>query len=179
MVVICVCKRIIALFSCFVILFSCASLAHADYTSDYTGANFWDWRMIRLNHAASTSAFGGLIQGVTGALSGKVCSLSPDSYHHCDDLPSFGSASGGTDENGRFIWLTCEYCAKQFKCYSADFQQSYDTQVQALPAQGFTSEGHLIWWPSFSDCTDKSFSLYDLSRVDFIMNLDSRTDVRL
>lgn len=145
MVVNCMYKRIISLFFSFVILFSCVSLAHADYVSDYTGANFWDWRMIRLNHVASTTDLGGLVQGVTGTLSGKVCSLSPDSFHHSDTKGQFGHVSGGSDENGRFIWLTCKYCEKQFKCYSADFQQSYDTQVSELPASAYGSSGELRW----------------------------------
>lgn len=163
-------KRIIALFSCFVILFSCVPFAHAEYTSDNQGANFWDWVMIYGNKYGSGTSISGVVQAVTGWMSGKVCSLSPDSYHHSDVKPNaFGN--GGRDDSGSYVWCTCKYCGDQFKLYTSidtdhgggfgksDLQQSYEAQVEELPAQGISSAGKLIWQPTVNNIDYSKFSV--------------------
>ncbi len=95
-----------------------------------------------------------------GFSTGKQCKSSPDGYHHCDSS-GFGAGKLGTDDEGRYSILVCTHCGEEFKYYNSfgsahgsgfsDLQQSYSTQVQALPAQGFTSEGNLIWSPALSD----------------------------
>lgn len=148
-------RRIISLFCVVVILFSCCLSVHADLADagEYYVTNFWD----ALQGKDIDVGFK-FWKNITGYFVGQECPSSPDKYHH-GPKPAFGSSSGGSDENGRFSWATCEYCGKQFKVYSSfvggsgggfsksDLQQSYEAQVEELPATGYTSDGSLFWSP--------------------------------
>lgn len=149
-------KRIISVFGVLVILFSSCLSVYADIvdSGSYIASNFWDF--LSGNEFDYNLDFW---NNVTGYFVGKECPSSPDSYHH-GPKPAFGSSSGGSDENGRFSWATCEYCGNQFKVYSSfsggsgfgksDLQQSYDAQVAELPATGYQSDGSLLWSPKIS-----------------------------
>ena len=131
------------------------------------------------NQVSTGTPIEGFVKVATGFLSGKVCSYSPDSYHHSDTKGGFGHSSGGTDDNGRFTWLTCKYCNEQFKFYTSggfdpgsgggfsksDLQQSYETQVAILPAPTITSAGKLIWQPTFLDL--QSYSCYYITSASY------------
>lgn len=146
-------KRIISVLGIFVILFSNCLSVHADIvdSGSYIASNFWDF--LSGNEYDYNLDFW---KNVTGYFVGKECPSSPDSYHH-GPKPAFGSSSGGSDENGRFGWATCEYCGNLFKVYSSftpnssgfggksDLQQSYDSQVAELPAPVYTSAGEFSW----------------------------------
>lgn len=148
-------KRIISVLGIFVILFSNCLSVHADIvdSGSYIASNFWDF--LSGNEYDYNLDFW---KNVTGYFVGKECPSSPDSYHH-GPKPAFGSSSGGSDENGRFGWATCEYCGNPFKVYSSftpnssgfgsksDLQQSYEAQVAELPATGYQSNGALRWSP--------------------------------
>jgi len=96
------------------------------------------------------------LKNVTGYFVGQECPSSPDKYHH-GPKPAFGSGTGGSDENGRFSWVICDHCGKQFKVYSSfvggsgggfsksDLQQSYEAQVAELPAPVYGLDGALRW----------------------------------
>lgn len=151
-------RRIISVFSVFVILFSCSFSAYADVVDagSYVASNFWDF--LQGNEFDYNLNFW---KNVTGYFVGKECPSSPDSYHH-GSKPAFGSSSGGSDENGRFGWATCDYCGKQFKYYSSfsggsgggfsksDLQQSYDAQVAELPAPVYGADGSIYVIPLIS-----------------------------
>lgn len=107
---------------------------------------FWDWSAVQSVHGGG---FGG---SVTGFSFGEVCASSPDKLHHSDKLGHTGSY----DDNGRYTICTCKHCGEQYKVYASDLEQSYDAQVQALPATGYTSAGKLVWQPSVSDATSKA-----------------------
>lgn len=145
-------RRIISVFSAFVIIFSCCSLAYADIvdSGSYIASNFWDFLQGKeFDYNAD------FWKNVTGYFVGQECPSSPDKYHH-GPKPAFGSGTGGSDENGRFSWVICDHCGKQFKVYSSfvggsgggfgksDLQQSYEAQVAELPAPSYNSDGSLL-----------------------------------
>lgn len=150
-------KRIISVFGVLVILFSCSPLSHADIvdSGSYIASNFWDFLQGKeFDYNAD------FWKNVTGYFVGQECPSSPDKYHH-GPKPAFGSGTGGSDENGRFSWVTCDHCGKQFKAYSSftpnasgfgksDLQQSYEAQVEELPATGYNASGKLLYSPVLS-----------------------------
>lgn len=132
--------------------------SHADILDGgkYYISNLWDF--VTFNDFDFGARFW---NNLTGYFAGEECPSSPDSYHH-GPTPEFGSRTGGTDESGRYTWVTCDYCRNQFKAYSSftpghgggfssDLQQSYNSQLSALPATGYNSSGNLIWQPTFAD----------------------------
>ena len=154
-------KRIISVLGIFVILFSNCLSVYADIvdSGSYISSNFWDF--LSGNEYDYNLNFW---KNVTGYFVGKECPSSPDSYHH-GPKPAFGSSSGGSDENGRFGWATCEYCGNPFKVYSSftpnasgfgksDLQQSYEAQVEELPATGYNSGGRIIWQPTLANLSE-------------------------
>lgn len=164
-------RRIISVLSAFVIIFSCCSPAYADIvdSGSYIASNFWDFLQGKeFDYNAD------FWKNVTGYFVGQECPSSPDKYHH-GPKPAFGSGTGGSDENGRFSWVICDHCGKQFKVYSSfvcgsgggfsksDFQQSYEAQVEELPASVYGADGSIYVIPSFSVCH------YDASSVHWTM----------
>lgn len=53
-----------------------------------------------------------------------------------------------TGPKGNFAYATCTYCHQRFEVYASDLQQSYDAQVEELPAPGYQSDGSLLWSPA-------------------------------
>lgn len=104
---------------------------HADVSdaAGYVVGEFWDM-MTGQEH----DMFFDYWKNFVGYLAGEECPSSPDKYHH-GNVPVGGIGvfgSGGTDDNGKFVWHTCDYCGEQFKVYASDLQQSYDAQVSEL-----------------------------------------------
>lgn len=115
---------------------------HADVSdaAGYVVGEFWDM-MTGQEH----DMFFDYWKNFVGYLAGEECPSSPDKYHH-GNVPVGGIGvfgSGGTDDNGKFVWHTCDYCGEQFKVYASDLQQSYDAQVEELPAPSYNSDGSL------------------------------------
>jgi len=118
--------------------------ANTEYVSKDT---FWNW-------AAGSN---GVIKQVINFVGGLgTCSKSEDTYHHASTYFHEGNVNGEV----RYRCI-CDYCGDSFTAYASDLEQSYDAQVSELPATGFTSEGNLIWSPSFSDCSSSKFELQD------------------
>lgn len=131
-------------------------------SSDYTGAvtGWWDKILYTWVKGASSipligGIYGDYAQDVSGFFCKEVCADSPDAVHHAssvDDTEVHGSS------DGNFTYATCIYCKQRFKVYASDIQQSYETQVQALPGNSFTSDGNMVWSPSLSDFTEIELS---------------------
>lgn len=120
--------------------------AHADVSdaAGYVVGEFWD-----MMTGKEYDMYFDYWKNFVGYLAGEECPSSPDKYHH-GNVPVGGIGvfgSGGTDDNGKFVWHTCDYCGEQFKVYASDLQQSYDAQVAELPATGYQSDGSLLWSP--------------------------------
>lgn len=156
-------KRIGQVFSlalAVVLVIAMAIPAHADVSdaAGYVVGQFWD-----MMTGKEYDMYFDYWKNFVGYLAGEECPSSPDKYHH-GNVPVGGIGvfgSGGTDDNGKFVWHTCDYCGEQFKVYASDLQQSYDAQVEELPATGYTSTGSLIWQMPVSAVT--SFR-YDFTR---------------
>lgn len=142
-------KRIGQVFSlalAVVLLIAMAIPAHADVSdaAGYAVGEFWD-----MMTGKEYDMYFDYWKNFVGYLAGEECPSSPDKYHH-GNVPVGGIGvfgSGGTDDNGKFVWHTCDYCGEQFKVYASDLQQSYDAQVAELPATGYQSDGSLLWSP--------------------------------
>lgn len=124
--------------------------AHADVSdaAGYVVGEFWD-----MMTGKEYDMYFDYWKNFAGYLAGEECPSSPDKYHH-GNVPVGGIGvfgSGGTDDNGKFVWHTCDYCGEQFKVYASDLQQSYDAQVAELPATGYNSAGRLMWQPTIDD----------------------------
>lgn len=106
-----------------------------------------------LKQRASFSQWvGGAFQRVYGYSAGLACPNSEDNFHYANDYLSWSK-----DENGAIIYTCqCAGCGATFTAYESDLKQSYDDQVAELPATGITSDGHLIWQPSYSDFDSSS-----------------------
>lgn len=122
-------KRIIALCSTFVILFSTVVPAHADYTNDLTNASYWELLLISAVQGSGGGNFGGAIQGLAGTVCDDVCQTSDDALHHTDSLE--GCTTGVDFGVGRYALATCNYCGSEFKVYSEDLK---------VRGEGFTQE---------------------------------------
>lgn len=135
---------------------------HADVSdaAGYVVGEFWDM-MTGQEH----DMFFDYWKNFVGYLAGEECPSSPDKYHH-GNVPVGGIGvfgSGGTDDNGKFVWHTCDYCGEQFKVYASDLQQSYDAQVAELPASSYNSDGSLLVYGVLDDCVYEDSSYYDHS----------------
>jgi len=71
---------------------------------------------------------------------GAVCPNSEDKYHHASTYQS-------VHEDGYFTCI-CTYCGQEFIAYESDLKQSYQQQVDSLPASGYNSDGSLLWSPA-------------------------------
>lgn len=124
--------------------------AHADVSdaAGYVVGEFWD-----MMTGKEYDMYFDYWKNFVGYLAGEECPSSPDKYHH-GNVPVGGIGvfgSGGTDDNGKFVWHTCDYCGEQFKVYASDLQQSYDAQVEQMPLTGYNSAGRLTWQPTIAD----------------------------
>lgn len=149
-----------------VLMIAMAIPAHADVSdaAGYVVGEFWD-----MMTGKEYDMYFDYWKNFVGYLAGEECPSSPDKYHH-GNVPVGGIGvfgSGGTDDNGKFVWHTCDYCGEQFKVYASDLQQSYDAQVEELPATGYNSAGRLIWH-SYYGFSGSGFVLSNTSALYFI-----------
>ena len=97
-----------------------------------------------------------IVRNVVGYLTGKVCTVSEDGYHHATSY-----ASSRDDGYYRCI---CTYCGKEFTAYASDLQQSYETQVDEIQNQygavEFGANGYVMPVPI------SSFIARPLARID-------------
>ena len=102
-------------------------------------SDFWTW-------IAGTNS---ILQDFIGYTTGAVCPKSEDGYHHASSYVK-------NNEDGYYTCI-CSYCGERFVGYEDDVQQSYDSQVSALPSTGVDSDGYLYWMPNFvyGQCTLK------------------------
>lgn len=158
-------KRIGQVFSlvlAVVLIIVMAIPAHADVSdaAGYVVGEFWD-----MMTGKEYDMYFNYWKNFAGYLAGEECPSSPDKYHH-GNVPVGGIGvfgSGGTDDNGKFVWHTCDYCGEQFKVYASDLQQSYDAQVAELPATGYNSAGCLMWQPTVADIDYSRFESQTVS----------------
>lgn len=129
-------------------------------TVEYVAGTFFDFIAGELV-SEGVSLAKDYIKDHIGYSAGKQCESSSDGYHHCESA-GFAAGKLGTDEDGRYSLLKCTYCGEMFKYYSSfssghgggfgksDLQQSYEAQVEELPATGYQSDGSLLWFPKIS-----------------------------
>jgi len=97
-------------------------------------AGFADWVLTKLNDGYSW---------IYSAFDLDVCPYSPSANK------THNFEKQHTTVNGKLGYYNiCQYCGRSA---GEVFEQSYDTQVSALPAQGYNSAGKLVWQPKFSD----------------------------
>lgn len=94
-------------------------------------SGFWTW----------AAGKGKPLNGIIGHTFGAVCPNSEDGYHHASSYQRPEASWGGLTGYYKCI---CDLCGAEFKAYESDLQQSYDSQVAELPAQGYTSDGGLM-----------------------------------
>lgn len=94
-----------------------------DYFSKDT---FWRWM----------AGSGGVVQKIIGYSFSSACSASDDGYHHASSYTREGK--DGTYQ------CNCIYCGDVFIATESDIKQSYNDYVETLPAQGYSSAGHLL-----------------------------------
>lgn len=124
--------RFSAVFMALVFAFSVAMPSFAAEATYISKDSFWNW-------IAGTN---GVLQKVVAySLGAGVCAKSEDTYHHAD---TYTKDLG----DGRFNCI-CSYCGKDFVASASDLQQTYDAQVDTLPASGVDSDGYLYWYPAF------------------------------
>lgn len=78
-----------------------------------------------------------------GQLADSACSVSPDSRHH-GSLKTYVQNSDGS------YTAICNYCSADFPVYDADLSAAYDNYVETLPAQGYNSDGSILWSPKIN-----------------------------
>ena len=93
-------------------------------------AGFWTW-------AAGQNEF---LHGLIGS-TGASCPNSEDGYHHASSYQRPEASWGGLTGYYKCI---CDLCGAEFKAYESDLQQSYEAQVEELPAPSYNSSGKLL-----------------------------------
>lgn len=83
---------------------------------------------------------GTVIPAIIGTVSDEVCSESPDKKHH-------GSLKTYEQNPDKSYTAICDFCSAEFPVYDADLSAAYDDYVETLPAQGYTSDGSILWSP--------------------------------
>ena len=96
---------------------------------------FWTW----------AAGKGKPLNGIIGNTFGAVCPNSEDGYHHASSYKRPEASWGGLTGYYKCI---CDLCGAEFKAYKKDLQQSYETQVEELPAPGYQSDGALLYSPT-------------------------------
>lgn len=109
-------------------LFVPAFAVSPDYKQKST---FWHWA------AGKWSP----LNDIMGHSLGLVCPDSDDGYHHASSYYSSSQL-----DNGETVYkCVCTYCGHEFLAHESDLGQSYQEQVSALPAPGYSSSGELRW----------------------------------
>jgi hypothetical protein len=93
-------------------------------------SSFWTW-------AAEQNGF---LHGLIGS-TGASCLNSEDGYHHASSYKRPEASWGGLTGYYKCI---CDLCGAEFTAYESDLQQSYEAQVEELPATGYKSDGKLL-----------------------------------
>lgn len=94
-----------------------------------SSGSFWNW----------IADHGKFVQSVTGYFPGSgSCPSSEDTYHHASSYQKEGNVDGDIR-----YWCVCDYCHQSFTAYESDLQQSYEAQVEELPAPSYNSDGSL------------------------------------
>ncbi len=130
------------------------SSSHAD-VEYIQKSNFWTW-------AAGEPGTGW--NKFIGYTFGVSCPNSEDGYHHASSYRRPEASWGGPTGYYKCI---CDLCGAEFTAYEKDLQQSYEAQVEELPAQSITAAGKLIWQTTWDDyyfsasdtCTTISFTI--------------------
>lgn len=136
-------KKIISLALASVVFVSALSILvfaeDGEPEPDYTGAvSFWDSVLYSwAQRFDSGIPFFNPAQDVIGTLCQSVCAESEDSLHHAASITN----DYLTDATGSYTWATCKYCNTRFKLYASDIKDSYQSQVSALPATQYGSDG--------------------------------------
>lgn len=77
---------------------------------------------------------------------GEICPKTEDGRHCASSYEKIKKPLLGDI----YYKCICDYCGASFDAYESDLKQSYEAQVEEMPATGYNSEGRLIWNP-FSD----------------------------
>jgi len=146
MVVIIVCKKIIALLAAFVICISAMPVCYADSDGEYISktSSYWDRALHGLvNGTSDVFLLSSGIKGVASFLNSDICALSSDGYHYADSLTSDTYHQG--KKGASYGEAICKYCGEPFLCYASDLSTAYTDYVQTLPSTGYNSAGQLCW----------------------------------
>jgi len=126
--------RVLAVFMAVVIFGLSCMPGFASSGSQYEQrVGFWGW----------LSGKDGILPDFVGYMTGTICPKSEDGYHHASTYQSTHKMEG-------YFNCICTYCGATFIAYESDLQQSYQQQVESLPAPGYNSSGNLIWYPILS-----------------------------
>lgn len=133
-------------------------VAAVDENSEYMSQDtFFNW----------ISGNNQIVRNVVGYLTGKVCTVSEDGYHHATSY-----ASSRDDGYYRCI---CTYCGKDFTAYASDLQQSYENQVDEMKStyntvninQSGLSDTIIGGWTYPPYSSYESYVVLENSRSDF------------
>jgi len=101
-----------------------------------SSGSFWNW----------IADHGKFVQSITGYFPGSgSCPSSEDTYHHASSYQKEGNVDG--DIRYRCI---CDYCHQSFTAYASDLQQSYEAQVEELPAPVYGADGSIYVIPDLA-----------------------------
>lgn len=143
-------RKIIAWISAFaIIIFALCIPAFATSGSQYDQkVGFWDW-------AVQYCPLKDLL-GYTAGLGS--CVSSEDGYHHANSYQA--DLGDGTYK------CICTYCGHSFTAYESDLKQSYDNQVDSLPATNINSAGLASFY-----LTGWTYEISDLSSCLIVSSL--------
>lgn len=96
-------------------------------------SSFWNW--IAGKPGTDWNKF-------VGYTFGNSCPNSEDGYHHAS---SYERPIGNWTVESGYYKCICDLCGAEFKAYEKDLQQSYEAQVEELPAFNYGSDGKLRW----------------------------------
>ena len=95
--------------------------------------SFWDW----------IAGKGSILNGFVGNTVGRVCPKSEDGYHHANSYQF--------DRGNGYYTCICSYCGHEFEAYESDLQQSYQQQVESLPASTITQNSlYMLYFCDFT-----------------------------
>lgn len=99
-------------------------------------SSFWTW----------AAGKGKPLNGIIGNTFGAVCPNSEDGYHHAS---SYERPIGNWTVESGYYKCICDLCGAEFKAYEKDLQQSYEAQVEELPASIYGADGSIYVIPEF------------------------------
>lgn len=144
-------KKIIAVFAVFAIVASLSAVSASAVEYEARPTTWWDSVVMKnISTDIDIPLFNYLLVTAGDVASGVVCAgSSPDKLHH--GTVTAEGERGGIDKAGQpFVWVKCKYCGDMFKGYASDLSAAYNDYVATLPAQGYDSDGGLLWSPKFT-----------------------------